>query len=268
MKQAWLSKIKRDLRQVADKDKAKILARFFKTGRGEYGEGDKFLGVVVPEQRKIAKEALRSWTSNAPEVQLRKAVTPIRLLTPLLQSPFHEERLTALLVLVELYKKGDRKNKKKIFDFYIKNINHINNWDLVDLSAPNIVGDYLFTLSQVEEFDFPKNFLLKLARSKNLWSRRVAVLATFPSIKNKKLAEILALTQFLLFKQKERHDLVHKALGWMLREVGKCDKKVLTNFLDEYGARLPRITLRYAIEKFSQRERQRYLTLRPGSESR
>ncbi len=296
MKQDLASKIKADLRQVASKDKAKILARFFKTGRGEYGEGDKFLGVVVPEQRRIAKEWLRGFTSACPQcfatqgrrgsleekpqavrslntrlvVRSRFSRSQMRLRTTLdelqklLQSPFHEERLTVLLILIELYKKGDKENKKQIFNFYINNIKNINNWDLVDLSAPNIVGDYLlnFYLNGKEV----NKFLLKLARSKNLWSRRVAVLATFPFIKNNKFAEILALTKFLLFKQKEKHDLMHKALGWMLREVGKRDKKVLINFLDESGARLPRVTLRYAIEKFPEKERREYLTLRYCSE--
>lgn len=256
MKQDLALKIRADLRQVANKDKAKILARFFKTGRGEYGEGDKFLGVVVPEQRRIAKEYLAS--SVRSRIWLREK----RLLTSLLQSSWHEERLTALLILVELYKKGGQENKKQIFNFYIKNIKHINNWDLVDLSAPNIVGDYLFTLSRVGGLDSPKNFLLKLARSKKLWSRRVAVLATFPFIKNNKFTEILALANFLLFTQKESQDLMHKALGWMLREVGKVDKKVLTSFLDKCGSQFPRATLRYAIERFSKKERQKYLTLR------
>ncbi len=283
-----LTQIQKELRKVADKDKAKILARFFKTGKGEYGEGDKFLGVVVPEQRRIAKEYLRdenvvrSRFSSEPEMRLR---TMFADLQNLLRSEYHEDRLTALLVLVELYRltqKNDptsprlrRVNSRKIFLFYIKNLARtcpvrakrfygVNNWDLVDLSAPNIVGDYLFTLSEVEGLNnFSKiqikTFLLKLAKSKNLWSRRVAVLATFPFIKNKKFEEILELTKFLLFEQKENHDLMHKALGWALREVGKRELGVLRNFLDHYAGVLPRTTLRYSIERLPQKERLEYL---------
>ena len=259
---------------MADKDKVKILARFFKTGKGEYGEGDKFLGIVVPEQRRLAKEFMgslvtRSRTSGSLEVRL--LATRLRAVLAgvqkLLLSPWHEERLTALLILVELYKKGDGKIKKQIFDFYLKNIKHINNWDLVDLSAPNIVGDYLFTLSLSKGSKEVETILLKLVRSKNLWSRRVAVLATHPFIKNQQFVEILKLAEFLLIKpfnpaqgeQKETHDLMHKAIGWMLREVGKREVRVLENFLNKFASRLPRTTLRYAIEKFPEPKRQKYL---------
>lgn len=273
------TQIQKELRKVANKDKAKILAKFFKTGKGEYGEGDKFLGVVVPEQRRIVKEVLRSWTSSSFEVQLRKTDKAVRnqggkvvrsriwlckkrLLTTLqklLQSKFHEDRLTALLVLVELYKKAESKIKKQIFNFYLKNIPHINNWDLVDLSAPNIVGDYL--LNFFNDKKEVKNFLLKLAKSKNLWSRRVAVLASFPFIKNGEFEEIFSLTDFLIFTQHESQDLMHKALGWMLREVGKRDIVVLQKFLSQYASRLPRVTLRYAIERMDESERKKFLAL-------
>jgi len=280
VKQDLLKKIKADLRQVADKDKARVLARFFKTGKGEYGEGDRFLGVVVPEQRKIVKDIVRSVG------QMRPASSAGKLLNSLLASPWHEERLTALLILVEVYKRGDIKFKKQIFHFYLKNIERtcpvrakrfygVNNWDLVDLSAPNIVGDYLLALSGVEGFNFYnkkdiKNFLFKLAKSKNIWSRRVAVLATFTFIKNNQFTEILELAEFLLINQKESHDLMHKAIGWMLREVGKREsfdgqrsgKKVLTDFLDKFGSQFPRTTLRYAIERFPESERQKYLKLK------
>ncbi len=236
--------IKKDLRRVAGKDKAKVLAGFFKTGKGEYGEGDKFLGVIVPEQRRIAKKYL---------------ATPLPVLQKLLASEYHEERLTALLILVEQYKRADDKNKKIIFNFYLKNISRVNNWDLVDLSAPNIIGDYLFTLSKVEGLNYSKKILLKLAKSKNLWSRRVVVLATFTFIKNNQFREILDLTEFLIFKQKEKHDLLYKALGWMLREMGKHDLKVLENFLNNQASQLPRVTLRYAIERLPEPKRKRYL---------
>jgi len=270
MKQNLIVKIKKDLRKVVDQDKAKILARFFKTGKGEYGEGDKFLGVVVPEQRRIAKSYLVKNLARSQTVRSRIWLREKRLLTSLLQSPWHEERLTALLILVELYKRVNgqsnptslklrRVDSRKIFLFYLKNLSRINNWDLVDLSAPNIVGDYLFTLSSSKGSKEVETILLKLAKSKNLWSRRVAVLATYPFIKNRQFAEILKLAEFLLFKQKEKHDLIHKALGWMLREVGNKEVRVLENFLNKYASHLPRTTLRYAIEKFPEPKRQKYL---------
>lgn len=245
-----VSIIKKELRQKADPKKAKILLRFFKTGKGEYGEGDRFLGVVVPEQRRIARKYLDN------ELRSRIWLREKRLLNSLLASPWHEERLTALLILVELYKRGDEKFKKQIFNFYLKNIKYVNNWDLVDLSAPNIVGDYLFNLFNKKE---AHKFLLKLAKSKNLWTRRVAVLATFAFIKQEEFEQVLELAEFLLIKQKDRHDLMHKALGWMLREVGKKDEKVLVNFLNKFGPQLPRTTLRYAIERFTEAKRSNYL---------
>lgn len=264
--------LRQELRKLANKDKAVILSRFFKTGKGEYGEGDKFLGVVVPEQRRLVKEfvdevvqnqAVRSRTSSEPEVRLRTVE-----IQNILQSPFHEERLTGLLILVELYKRAkkikDEKSQKNIFNFYLKNIPYINNWDLVDLSAPNIVGDYIFNnfLAQSEaegSKNKNKTFLFQLAKSKNIWARRVAILATFTFIRNNRFEEILELSQFLLIKQKEKHDLMHKAIGWMLREVGKRDKKVLEKFLNKFSNKIPRTTLRYAIEKFSEVERKKYL---------
>jgi 3-methyladenine DNA glycosylase AlkD len=235
-----IAKIKKELRRNASKEKAIILARFFKTGRGEYGEGDKFLGVIVPVQRQIAKKYS---DLNLISVQ------------SLLASKFHEERLVALFILVEQYKKaksaGDKITQKNIFSFYLKNILQVNNWDLVDLSAPNIVGDFLLTHN--------RSILQKLARNKNIWSRRVAVLATFPFIKTGQFAEILALTNLLIWKQREKHDLIHKALGWMWREVGKSDPVTLEKFLDKNASQLPRVTLRYAIEKMPDKKRKGYL---------
>lgn len=251
MKKDLITKIKTELRIVADKDKAKILSRFFKTDQGEYGEGDKFLGVVVPEQRKIAKMAVQGFTTQ-----------PIALneLKTLIESPWHEERLTALLILVELYRQVDQKTKKAIFNFYLNQLRFINNWDLVDLSASSIVGDYLFSFYLQKQTRL--NLLLKLARSKNLWSRRVAILATFPFIKNHQFFELSKLTDFLLFQSKTEHDLICKALGWMWREVGQRDRLFLKKFLNEKGTHLPRVTLRYSIEKFSPTERKKYLKLK------
>jgi 3-methyladenine DNA glycosylase AlkD len=282
VKREGVKEIKKALRRVANKNKAKVLARFFKTGKGEYGEGDKFLGVVVPAQRKIAQDVLRSriWLREKRllKTQLRTTLCDLQ---KLLQSSWHEERLTALLILVELYQRGDIKTKKEIYNFYLKNLRQINNWDLVDLSAPQIVENYLLALSEAEGFNFISKkqkdlILMKLAKSKNLWSRRVAVLATFPFIKSGHFTEILDLAEFLLFDQKEKHDLMHKAIGWMLREVGKrgsfdklrTGKKVLIDFLNprktrpaRHGVKIPRVTLRYAIEKMTEPERQKFLTL-------
>ncbi len=240
------ARIKTELRKVAQKEKALILARFFKTGKGEYGEGDKFLGVVVPEQRKIAK----SYFAGCDSVSIQAALLDVN---ELLHSAFHEDRLTALLILVALYKKSDDENKKCVFAFYLKNLSHINNWDLVDLSAPNIVGDFLLNKNP--------RVLFTLAKSKDLWTRRVAVLATFTFIKMGRFAETLALAERLLIYEKDPHDLMHKAVGWMLREVGKRDTGVLEDFLELFAARLPRTTLRYAIERFPETKRRRYLTL-------
>lgn len=230
-----LQNIREDLRRAGNKDKARILQRFFKTGKGEYGEGDIFLGVVVPDIRRVVKRY-----ADAPEPDVKK----------LLYSKFHEERLCAVLVLVEQYKHGDERDKKKIFDFYIKHKNRVNNWDLVDLSAHHIVGAYL------EKGN--KNLLYTtLAKSKNLWDRRIAVLSTFHSIKQGDSKEALKVAQILLH---DSHDLIHKAVGWMLREVGKrCSLQQEEQFLKKYAHVMPRIMLRYAIERFPLQRRQEYL---------
>ncbi|MFA7252874.1 MAG: DNA alkylation repair protein [Candidatus Paceibacterota bacterium] len=230
-----LENLVKDLDRVANPAKAKILARFFKTGPGEYGEGDIFLGITVPVQREIAKKYLDLDFSD---------------LQKLLNNQYHEYRLVALLILVEKYKKGTEKEKKEIFNLYLKNAKakRINNWDLVDLSAPTIVGDYLFARD--------KRILYTLAKSRKLWERRIAILATYSFIKQKKYSDILKLSKILI---SDSEDLIHKATGWMLREMGKKDKKVLENFLHQFADRMPRTMLRYAIEKFNPIERQKYL---------
>lgn len=245
-----VSQIKAQLREVADAERAKIAVRFFKTGKGEYGEGDRFLGVVTPAQRKIAKRyfAAREFSSVR---------STLSVVDELLQSEFHEERFTALLILVEQYRRSDDAGKRDIFDFYLKHLGYVNSWDLVDVSAPGIVGAYLL--------DRDPSLLIRLAKSKIIWTRRVAVLATFPFIKSGRFAETLALAERLLIEQKDPHDLMHKAVGWMLREVGKRDQKVLEEFLDRCAARLPRTALRYAIEKFPEAKRQKYLALGKSS---
>lgn len=226
--------IQKELKKISDPDKAKGAQRFFKTAPGQYGAGDKFIGITVPEVRKIAK---RFSDLNLSEV------------LNLLSSPIHEERLCALFILLSQFKKGDEKTKQKIYQVYLKNYKFINNWDLVDLSAPNIVGAYLS--------DKPKDILYKLAKSKNLWQKRIAILATFYDIYNQKAEETLKISKILLH---DEHDLIHKAVGWMLREVGKrVDEKILLKFLDQNYKTMPRTMLRYAIERLPEKLRLDYL---------
>ena len=225
--------IKQKLALLANSGKRKILQGFFKTGRGQYGEGDIFLGVVVPDTRKIAKEF-----ANLPLSEIKK----------LLYSKIHEERLCALLILVAKFAMANLAEKKEIFDFYIKHVRQVNNWDLVDLSAPRIVGGYLL--------DKPKNILYKFVRSKNLWEKRIAIVSTYTFIKNGEYQDTLKIAEILMH---DRHDLIHKAVGWMLREVGKKSNKILKAFLKKFKTKLPRTTLRYAIERFPEKERKEYL---------
>lgn len=226
--------IKKELRAVASPTKAQILSRFFKTGKGEYGEGDKFLGIVVPQQRLIAKKYV-----DLPLTEVEK----------LLYSKYHEERLTALLILTYKYPKTSPEERSKIYDFYIKHSKQINNWDLVDVTAPNIVGAWLFDKDRKILFDF--------AKSDNLWQRRIAIISTFYFIRRGDCVDTLKLAKILL---NDKHDLIHKAVGWMLREIGKnCGTKILTDFLDEHKSKMPRTMLRYAIEKLPPDWRAKYL---------
>jgi 3-methyladenine DNA glycosylase AlkD len=227
------SDVRRALRDAADPVKAKGLQRFFKTGKGDYGEGDRFLGVMVPIQRSIVKRFRRMSIGEA---------------TKLLHSPYHEERLTALLLLVDRYGRGMQDEKERIYKTYLANTRWINNWDLVDLSAPNIVGQHL-----VER---PRSILRRLARSRNLWERRIAIISTATFIRQNDFDDTLEIGEMLL---RDRHDLIHKAVGWMLREVGKRDRKTLDSFLNTHRVHLPRTALRYAIERHSAKERKRYL---------
>jgi 3-methyladenine DNA glycosylase AlkD len=225
--------IRHHLQTLADEDKALVLQRFFKTGPGEYGEGDVFLGIRVPQLRKLAKthQALA-----LPEI------------TTLLRSPIHEERLLALLILVRAYSRGDMSRQEEIYRLYLEHTAFINNWDLVDASAEHIVGAHLK--------DRSKEPLYRLARSPLLWERRIAIMATFHYIKEDDYAETLRVAATLL---RDREDLIHKAVGWMLREVGKRDVLVEEAFLKEHYRTMPRTMLRYAIERFPEERRQRYL---------
>lgn len=223
-----LNKIKNELRKKADKNKAKILASFFKTGKGQYGEGDKFLGIVMPRQREIIKKYYQ-------EISLSETLK-------LLQSKWHEERMSALLFLMSKYKKGTDAERKKIFSLYLANAKFINNWDLVDVTCRDIVGNYLF--------ERDRQVLYKLIKSKNLWERRIAIVSTFYFISKNDLDDTYKLAKILLV---DSHDLIHKAVGWALREAGKRDEKRLVKFLEDNRLKMPRTTLRYAIERLSEK---------------
>ena len=224
--------VKKELKKLKDDEKAKHLSRFFKTGKGEYGEGDIFWGIRVPDQRKTAK--------NFINIELPS-------LSDLLQDPVHECRLTALLILIEKYIKKDA-DKEKIKDFYIENIDFINNWDLVDLSAPKIIGNWFY--------DKERSFLFELAESGMLWKERIAVISTYYFIKRNDFSDTFSISELLL---KHEHDLIHKAVGWMLREAGKINQEEEEKFLKKHYKEMPRTMLRYSIERFEEEKRQKYL---------
>ncbi|MFA6601536.1 MAG: DNA alkylation repair protein [Candidatus Paceibacterota bacterium] len=227
------SLVKKEILKKADPAKALLLAGYFKTGKGQYGEGDKFLGLTVPVQRLIAKKF--------PGLELKE-------IGKLLSDPYHEVRLTALIILVSIFKKADEKGKKEIVSFYLSHTKNINNWDLVDLSARDIIGAYYYEKNRAP--------LFKLAASNNLWERRIAIISTFYFIARKDFKDSLRLAKMLL---KDEHDLIHKALGWMLREIGKKDKDTLVSFLEKNVTKMPRTMLRYSIERFPEAERRRFL---------
>ena len=228
------SSIRSELRSLKNPEKAKILSRFFRTGPGEYGENDRFLGITVPDIRRIVKKHRHTSLKHA---------------LKLLHSRYHEERLAALLLMVARYECGDAALKKEIFDLYVNNTSCINNWDLVDLTAPHIVGEQLYRSS--------RSILSKFARSESLWERRVAILATFYFIRKGESRETLKIAKIL---RHDPHDLIHKAVGWMLREVGKrCSMETECVFLDKYAAVMPRTMLRYAIERFPKNLKNHYM---------
>lgn len=228
-----INNLKRDLRSLANFDKANNLQFFLKTKKGEYGEGDIFLGIIVPNTRKVAKKY-----RDLKLLEVKK----------ILYSKIHEERLCALFILVDNFENGNDVGKTKVFDFYIKNAKQANNWDLVDLSAPKIVGQYLL--------DKPKDILYKFAVSKNLWEKRISIVSTYTFIKNHKYEDTFRIAEVLM---DDEHDLIHKAVGWMLREVGKKSLKDEEKFLKKYYKKMPRTMLRYAIEKFREGKRVAYL---------
>lgn len=228
-----LSKIKAELKKYSSKEKAKILQGFFKTGIGQYGEGDIFIGIKVPEIRNVAK--------NYSDL-------PINICQTLLSSKIHEERLCALVILVNQFNKSDETKRKQIYNLYLSNTRYINNWDLVDLTAPNIIGQYLY--------DKNRSKLITLAKSKDLWKKRISIVSTHYFIRNNQFKDTIKISKILL---NDDHDLIHKAVGWMLREVGKRNQRVEEAFLKKHYKKMPRTMLRYAIERFNQPLRKKYL---------
>lgn len=229
------ARIQSRMRGLGDPARARASQWFFKTGAGQYGEGDRFLGITAPVMRKLAREY---------------EGLSLRGVASLLKSPWHEERLVALLILVRQYAAADPARREHIYQCYVGNRARINNWDLVDCSAPQIVGAHLQARG--------RRFLRELARSPSLWDRRIAVLATFQFIKAGDFDDALAIARGLLG---DREDLIHKAVGWMLREIGKRDRRVLERFLRAHAGVMPRTTLRYAIERFPEALRRRYLSM-------
>jgi len=229
-----LAEIEKRLDNLADGEAAKILQRFFKTGPGEYGEGDVFIGIKVPPLRKLAAE------SDGASFKTVRA---------LLKSRIHEKRTLAVMILVRWFARADEELRQRIYEFYLANLSSINNWDLVDGSAPYIVGPYLWERDRSQ--------LDALAVSSSVWERRIAILSTFYFIRQNDFADAFRIAELLL---RDRHDLIHKAVGWMLREIGKRDLRAEESFLKRHHRVMPRTMLRYAIERFPEPERRRYLT--------
>lgn len=224
-----------ELSTLADSNRIPQLQRFFKTAPGEYAHGDKFIGITVPNIRKIATKF---------------ELLPINEIKNLIQSPIHEHRLLALIILIKQYAKCSQTAQTQHYEFYLNNTQFINNWDLVDTSAPHIIGAYLNNKDH--------NKLYQLAKSSSLWERRIAIIATFYFIRNNKFNTSLHISKILL---NDHHDLIHKAVGWMLREIGKRNLAAETQFLDQHASNMPRTMLRYAIERFSKNKRQHYLNI-------
>lgn len=230
-----INDLKKELRKKANPEKSKTLARFFKTGPGEYGEGDVFLGVPVPEIRKT----IGKFADLGPKETGK-----------MLESEIHEERLAGLLMLVRQYENGDDGTKKKIYEFCLKNAKRMNGWDLVDLTAPKIVGDFLTRNPE------RKKAIYDMALSENLWERRISMVSTLAFMRKKRTEDVFSIAEILI---RDEHDLIQKAVGWMLREAGKIELKPLEDFLKKHREKMPSTTLRYAIEKFPEGKRKNYL---------
>ncbi len=234
-----VEEVQRALRAVADPHRAEMMAIYVRTGPGQYGEGDRLLGVRVPDQRRIAKEHATALGITGAEA--------------LLASPWHEERLTGLLALVRLFERGDAATRERIHRLYLRRSDRVNNWDLVDATAPTLVGRWL------AETGSDRSLLDRLAVSDLLWDRRIAMVATHWFIRRGEVDDALRIAEALL---PDRHDLIHKAVGWMLREVGKHDPAALRRFLERHATAMPRTALRYAIERYGEDERRAWLTRR------
>jgi 3-methyladenine DNA glycosylase AlkD len=230
---AQLAQIRARLQELASPETAAVLQRFFKTGAGEYGEGDVFIGIKIPPLRKLAREFEHA---------------PLLVAAALLKSKVHEERTLALMILVEQFTRADENVREKIHKFYLAHMRFVNNWDLVDGSAPYIVGPFLWKRD--------RKLLYALARSTSLWERRIAILATYFFIRQNEFADTLKISELLLG---DDHDLIHKAIGWMLREIGKRDLEAEESFLRKHHQQMPRTSLRYAIERFPENKRKKYL---------
>ena len=236
-RQSTAGSVKLALREFADAERAVQCRRYFKAGPGEYGEGDQFIGLTVPQQRKIARK-FRD--------------LPLKEIKRLLDDPIHECRFTALVILVDQFEQAKTESDRQtIYEFYLQQLDRVNNWDLVDTSAPNIIGAYLCYKSHRP--------LFKLARAKHLWKNRIAIISTMYFIREREFATTLALAEELLTHP---HDLIHKAVGWMLREVGNKDRAVLLGFLQKHAQNMPRTMLRYAIEKLPEPQRKLFLKLK------
>jgi 3-methyladenine DNA glycosylase AlkD len=242
-----IDELRKEIKSFADPVRAKHSLRFFKTGKGQYGEGDKFYGLTVPQSRTLVRKY-----KNLKVSEIRK----------LLKSEYHEERIIGLLILVSQFQKGDIIKKEEIFNFYSKNTKYINNWDLVDVTAPKIVGRFLldnpkYNVNLGGKVFIGTDFLKYLAKSENLWERRIAIISTFEFIYQGRSKEALEIAEILI---NDKHDLIHKAVGWMLREVGKrCSLEEETKFLDKHLNAMPRTMLRYAIERFDNKKKIYYM---------
>ncbi len=230
------SDVLKELEYLKNSEKIKVFKRFFKTNEGEYGYGDMFWGISVPQVREISKKYFQD--------------IPFDEIKILINHRIHEVRLTGYLILTYQYEKSDNEKRKDIFDFYLNNLSGCNNWDLVDLSCYKIVGEYVLRNKE------KRKILYKLSKSKNLWEQRISIVSTYPMIKKKEFEDTLKISKLLL---SHKHDLIHKAVGWMLREVGKQDMNVLREFLNENINTIPRTTLRYSIERMNESERKGYL---------
>ena len=227
-----ITRLKKKLKSLANSKRAEHSASYLQTKNEGYGEGDRFLGIIVPNLRKVTKQFR---TLTLPELE------------ELLQNP-HEYRLTSLFIIIDQFQCGDEKKQKRLIELYKRNLRFVNNWDLVDISAPNLFGIYLQNRS--------KKILYNYTKSPDLWRRRVGIMSTFGFIRQGEYKDTLAIAKILV---NDEHDLIHKAVGWMLREIGKRDKEVLITFLDKHHKKMPRTMLRYSIEKFNKKERTHYM---------